>query len=157
MKRLIAATLTAVMLFALSSCSKEPEETTEAPATTAATTAATEATEAESIETTKDDVYHAPPAWEGYWQAEDTEENFEISGVTDEGFKMVFFHYEEGTIEQFQYDLEYDNSEKTIASEIGSANDHGGWEYTFNFQGDTVLVQFKGLEQVYKRAEKPAE
>lgn len=157
MRKIIAASLTAVMLFAMTACSKEPKQTTEAPtATTAAATAATEA-ETEAAETTLDDVYYAPPAWEGYWKATDSDENFEISGVTDDGFKMVYFHYEEGTIEQFNYDIEFDNPEKTIASEIGSANDHGGWEYTFNFQGDTILVQFKTQEQVYTRAEKPAE
>ena len=149
MKRLIALSLTAAMLFALTACKDEPLPTT----VETQTIATTEATTAETvIETTQETAYYAPPAWEGNWQAMDTEEHFEISAVTDDGFKVVFFHFEEGQIEQFTYELEYDNAEKTIASEIGSASDHGGWEYAFVFKGDSIVVQSKHPDQTYKRA-----
>lgn len=154
MRRSTALALTAVMLFALTACSKEPEQT--APATSA-TAAETTAVSAGSSETTAEDIYYETPAWEGYWQATDTEEHFEITEVSDTGLKVVFYHYEEGLIEQFKYDMEFDDPQKTVASEIGSANDHGGWEYTFNFKGGSVVVQSKFPDQTYVRSEKPAE
>ena len=58
---------------------------------------------------------------------------------------------EEGQIEEFIYKMEFDNPEKTVASEIGTAQDHGGWEYTFTFNGDTILVQSKLPDQIFKR------
>ena len=151
MRRFTAITMMAVMLLALTACSKEPEQTTAAPAVMETTAAS-----AEVSETTAEDVYYAPPAWEGYWQATDTEEHFEISEVTDEGLKVVFYHFEEGQIEQFKYDMEFDNAEKTIASEFGPASDHGGWEYAFNFNGDSIVVQSKFPDQTYMRSEAPA-
>lgn len=154
MRRITATVLTAVMLFALTACSKEPEQTT--AASTAAATTETSAP-SEASETTAESVHYDTPAWEGYWEAADTEENFEISEVTDTGFKVLYYHFEEGQIEQFKYDMEFDNPEKTIASEIGLASDHGGWEYAFNFQGDSITVQSKFPDQVFLRAVKPAD
>ena len=153
MKRLIVISLTAAMLFALTACRNEP-----LPATVETQTiATTEATTADTVsETTQETAYFAPPAWEGNWQAVDTEEHFEISAVTDNGFKVVFFHFEEGQIEQFTYEVEYDNAEKTTASEIGSASDHGGWEYAFDFKGDSIVVRSKHPDQTYKRAAEEA-
>ena len=150
MRRLIVISLTAAMLFALTGCKDEPLPTTVETQIIATTQ---EITISETvIETTQETAYFAPPAWEGNWQAVDTEEHFEISAVTDNGFKVVFFHFEEGQIEQFTYEVEYDNAEKTIASEIGSASDHGGWEYAFVFKGDSIVVQSKHPDQIYKRA-----
>ena len=155
MKKLLAATLTASLLLMATSCGSKPQETSE---TTAATTVVVEtetsATEA-PVETTVEETT-APveiPAWEGAWQATDTEEHFEISNVTADGFKLVFWHYEEGQIEEFIYKMEFDNEDRTIASEIGTGKDHGGWEYTFNLNGDTILVQSKLPDQTFQRAE----
>lgn len=155
MKKILAATLTASLLLMATSCGSKPQETSE---TTAATTVVVEtetsATE-ESVETTVEETT-APveiPAWEGAWQATDTEEHFEISNVTADGFKVVFWHYEEGQIEEFIYKMEFDNEDRTIASEIGTGKDHGGWEYTFNLNGDTILVQSKLPDQTFQRAE----
>ena len=155
MKKILAATLTASLLLMATSCGSKPQETSE---TTAATTVVVEtetsATE-ESVETTVEETT-APveiPAWEGAWQATDTEEHFEISNVTADGFKVVFWHYEEGQIEEFIYKMEFDNEDRTIASEIGTGKDHGGWEYTFNLNGDTILVQSKLPNQTFQRAE----
>ncbi|MBR3141606.1 MAG: hypothetical protein IKF09_00490 [Clostridiales bacterium] len=152
MKKTIALMITAAMLFALASCGKKPEQTTEAPtaATAAAETPATDAMLTEASETTEETVFYETPAWEGKWQAADTDEHFEIYDVTDDGFKMVFYHFEEGQIEEFKYTIEFDNPEKTIASELGSA-DGGRWEYTFNFKGDSILVQSKHPDQIYNR------
>ena len=155
MKKLLAATLSVLLLLMATSCGSKPQETSE---TTAATTVVVEtetsATET-PVETTVEETT-APveiPAWEGAWQATDTEEHFEISNVTADGFKVVFWHYEEGQIEEFIYKMEFDNEDRTVASEIGTGKDHGGWEYTFNLNGDTILVQSKLPDQTFQRAE----
>jgi len=155
MKKLLAATLSVSLLLMATSCGSKPQETSE---TTAATTVVVEtetsATET-PVETTVEETT-APveiPAWEGAWQATDTEEHFEISNVTADGFKVVFWHYEEGQIEEFIYKMEFDNEDRTVASEIGTGKDHGGWEYTFNFNGDSILVQSKLPDQTFQRTE----
>ena len=156
MKKIIAATLTAALLLTAASCGSKPQETSEiTAATTVVVETETSATEATS-ETTAEETTTAPveiPAWEGSWQATDTEEHFEISNVTADGFKVVFWHYEEGQIEEFIYKMEFDNEDRTIASEIGTGKDHGGWEYTFNLNGDTILVQSKLPDQTFLRTE----
>ena len=131
--------ITAAMLFALASCGKKPEQTTEAPtaATAAAETPATDAMLTEASENTEETVFYETPAWEGKWQAADTDEHFEIYDVTDDGFKMVFYHFEEGQIEEFKYTIE--------------SADGGRWEYIFNFKGDSILVQSKHPDQIYNR------
>ena len=155
MKKIIAATLTASLLLMATSCGSKPQETSETTmATTVAVETETSATEAPS-ETTVEETT-APveiPAWEGAWKATDTEEHFEISNVTADGFKVTFWHFEEGQIEEFIYKIEFDNEERTIASEIGTGKDHGGWEYTFNFNGDSILVQSKLPDQTFIRTE----
>ena len=140
LKRLGTAALSLILLLSLAACGTQtsPTSATEAPSETTAeeTTAPVEI-----------------PAWEGSWQATDTEEHFEISSVTADGFKVVFWHYEEGQIEEFIYKMEFDNEDRTIASEIGTGKDHGGWEYTFNLNGDTILVQSKLPDQTFLRTE----
>ena len=153
MKRLTALTLTAAILFTMTACGNKPEPSAEVPV---ASTTVNETTEAETVPETSIEESVDPvetPDWAGAWQATDTEEHFEITDVTDEGFKLTFWHFEEGQIEEFIYKMEFDNNEKTIASEIGTAKDHGGWEYTFTFKGDTILVQSKLPDQIFKRAE----
>ena len=154
MKKILAATLTASLLLMATSCGSKPQETSETTLATVVVETETSATEAPS-ETTVEETT-APveiPAWEGSWQATDTEEHFEISNVTADGFKVVFWHYEEGQIEEFIYKMEFDNEDRTIASEIGTGKDHGGWEYTFNLNGDSILVQSKLPDQTFQRAE----
>ena len=137
MKRLLATILTAGMILSLASCgSKEPEES---KGKTAAEPAAV-VTEAQSKQ-----------GWEGNYQSSDTEEHFKIYDVTDTGFKVEFYHFEEGLIEKFDYDMEFDNAEKTVASEKGTTEDNGGWEYIFAFGGDTITVNWQGNAQLYKR------
>lgn len=154
MKKVIAATLTGALLLMAASCGNKPQETSETTAATTVVETETSATEAPT-ETTAEETT-APveiPAWEGAWQATDTEEHFEISSVTADGFKVVFWHYEEGQIEEFIYKMEFDNEDRTVASEIGTAQDHGGWEYTFNLNGDSILVQSKLPDQTFLRTE----
>ena len=122
------------MALSIASCGKEPEkteETTAVPTTTAAET--------------------KPQGWEGSYQADDTEEHFTIYDVTDKGFKVEFYHFEEGLIERFEYDMEYDDDTKALASQVGTADDNGGWEYCFAFGGDTITVNWQGNSQLYNR------
>lgn len=149
--------ITSAAILALASCGKEPEQSLETvPAVTYEVTGEADVTVAESQETEVSETTQAfdpadLPAWEGRWQAADTDEHFEISEVNNDGFRLVFYHFEEGQIEEFIYMMEFDNPEKTVASEIGSA-DGGRWEYTFNFQGDSILVKSKHPDQIYIRA-----
>ncbi len=156
MKKIIALIITAASLVTLTSCGKDPVQPSEAaPAVTAAGTEAEEETdsavapESEMSESTEAIELSMVPAWEGKWQAADTDEHFEIYDVTNDGFKMVFYHFEEGQIEEFNYVLEFDDPEKMTASEIG--NDHSGWEYSFSFNGDSILVRSKHPDQTYNR------
>ena len=137
MKKLLATILAAGMAVSLASCGKEPEKGKEDPSDQPVVTV----TETE-----------AARGWEGEYQANDTEEHFRIYDLTDTGFKVEFYHFEEGLLEKFEYDMEFDNDEKTMASEKGSADDNGGWEYRFAFNGDSITVSWQENVQVYMRA-----
>ena len=138
MKRLLATVLLAGVVLSLAACgSKEPEQSKEESATVT-TAVVTEAKQNQG--------------WEGNYQAYDTEEHFKIYDVTEKGFKVEFYHFEEGLLEKFDYEMEFDNEEKTMASEAGSADDNGGWEYRFAFGGDNITVSWQENIQVYRRA-----
>lgn len=147
MKRLIALTLIAGALFTCAACEGNTAQSiaaSEAETTSAEVTAVTEnETEAAASIATNGN-------WEGRWEAE-TGEYFEIYDVTETSFKCRFFHYEEGQIEQFDYDMEFDNDTRTVASETGSADDHGGWEYAFALEGYTITVTWQENEQKYAK------
>ena len=64
---------------------------------------------------------------------------------------VEFYHFEEGLLEKFDYEMEFDNADKTVASEKGSVDDNGGWEYTFYLGGDTITVTWQQSTQVYTR------
>lgn len=122
------------MALSVASCGQEPEktdETTAVPTTTAAET--------------------KPQGWEGSYQADDTEEHFTIYDVTDKGFKVEFYHFEEGLIERFEYDMEYDDETKALASQVGTMEENGGWEYCFAFGGSRITVTWQGNMQTYNR------
>ena len=135
MKKILAILLAAGMIMSLAACGKEPEPVIEK--TTEDTTV--------TVTETK------PQGWEGSYQSSDTEEHFTIYDVTDKGFKVEFYHYEEGLLEKFDYDMEYDNEDRTLASQIGSADDNGGWEYCFAFGGPRITVTWQGNMQTYNR------
>ena len=136
MKKLLATLLAAGMVLAMTSCGKESEP-------------AKEETQSEPVVTVTET--QAAQGWEGSYEAADSEEHFKIYDVTDTGFKVEFYHYEEGIIERFDYEMEYDNAEKTMASEIGNADDNGGWEYKFAFGGDSITVSWQSNVMLYKR------
>lgn len=136
MKRLLAAILAAGLGLSLAACGKDPEPVVEKN---------TEDTTVVATSETK------PQGWEGSYQSSDTEEHFTIYDVTDKGFKVEFYHFEEGLLEKFDYDMEYDNEDRTLASQIGSADDNGGWEYCFAFGGSRITVTWQGNMQTYNR------
>ena len=135
MRKILAILLAAGLGLSLAACGKEPEPVIEK--TTEDTTV--------TVTETK------PQGWEGSYQSSDTEEHFTIYDVTDKGFKVEFYHYDEGLLEKFDYDMEYDNEDRTLASQIGSADDNGGWEYCFAFGGPRITVTWQGNMQTYNR------
>lgn len=148
MRKITAMTLAAAMLLAFTACGRKTEQPAETVPSVTSVPETQETTE--SAMTTAADLQVEIPAWEGSWQAEDTDEHFIISNVTDEGFDLLFYHFEEGQIEEFKYRMEFDDAWKTVASEPGKT-DGGRWEYTFNFRGDSILVQSKHPDQIYER------
>lgn len=140
-KRITATLLATALLLSLASCSNEPQKTseTETVPTTEVTTILTE----QAAE---------PESWLGKWEADDTEEYMEIHDVTAKGFSVDFYHFEEGLLEKFNYDMEFDDSANKVASQIGSADDNGGWEYTFILGDGYITVQSKLPEQKYIKA-----
>jgi hypothetical protein len=134
MKRLLATLLAAGMVLSVASCGKEPEKTDETTAVPTTTAAETE-----------------PQGWAGSYQSTDTDEHFTIYDVTDKGFKVEFYHYEEDLIERFDYEMEYDDESRALASQVGSMDDNGGWEYCFGFGGSRITVTWQGKSMVYER------
>ena len=142
MKNKIAASLLACcMLVPLSACGKE-----DMPATESETQAETKAT-AEQTETRLD----PETAWLGRWDADDTDEHFEIYEVTDTGLKVRYNHYTEGSIELFDYDMEFENDDHTEVSEIGDAADKGGWEYAFILGDGIITVKSQFPDQIFRK------
>lgn len=135
MKKVLALLLTAGTILSFVSCGKEPEQTKEKKKTESST----------QSEQTVDQ------GWEGSWKATDSDENFKIYDLTDKGFKCEFYHVEEGQIEKFDYEMEFDDDNKTVASEKGSADDNGGWEYTFTMDGGKIKVTWQNSDQYYTR------
>ena len=135
MKRLLATLLASGMALSIASCgNKDSEPVIEKTEDTTVTTAETK-----------------PQGWEGSYQSAQTEEHFTIYDVTDKGFKVEFYHFEEGLLEKFDYDMEYDNADRTLASQVGSADDNGGWEYCFAFGGSRITVTWQGNMYTYNR------
>ena len=64
---------------------------------------------------------------------------------------VEFYHFEEGLLEKFDYEMEFDNADKTVASEKGSIDDNGGWEYTFYMGDGAITVTWQQSSQVYTR------
>lgn len=135
-KKLIATLLAAGIVLSVASCSKEEEQTTEAPAVI---------TETEVNESEKE-------TWEGKWEDPETGEHMEIYELSAAGFKVHFYHEMEGNIELYEYDMEFDNAEQTIASQTGDADSNGGWEYTFILGSGQMTVKDKHSDHTYYRA-----
>ena len=140
MKRLLATLLAAGMVLSLAACGKEPEQSGENNVSGSILT-----------EQSGESQPSQQQSLEGEYKSNDTEEHFKIYNLTDTGFMVEFYHFEEGLLEKFDYEMEFDNADKTVASEKGSVDDNGGWEYTFYLGGDTITVTWQQSTQVYTR------
>ena len=66
---------------------------------------------------------------------------------------LIYNKYsEQGNMMNVNYEMEFDDDAKTIASEIGSPNDHGGWEYTFVLTNDYITVKSRYPDQIFYKA-----
>ena len=151
MKKLLATILAAGMVMSLAACGKEPEQSNNVQGN-----GQTVQGNAQDVQGGGQDeqVIAAPQisrGWEGEYYSNDTEEHFKIFNVTDTGFTVEFYHFEEGRLEKFDYEMEFDDAEKKTASEKGTLDENGGWEYTFYFGGDTITVTWQQYSQAYSR------
>ena len=140
MRKILATILAAGMVLSLASCGKEPEQSGENNVSGSILT-----------EQSGESQPSQQQSLEGEYKSNDTEEHFKIYNLTDTGFMVEFYHFEEGLLEKFDYEMEFDNADKTVASEKGSVDDNGGWEYTFYLGGDTITVTWQQSSQVYTR------
>ena len=140
MRKILATILAAGMVLSLASCGKEPEQSGENNVSGSILT-----------EQSGESQPSQQQSLEGEYKSNDTEEHFKIYNLTDTGFMVEFYHFEEGLLEKFDYEMEFDNADKTVASEKGSVDDNGGWEYTFYLGGDTITVTWQQSTQVYTR------
>ena len=142
MKRLLATLLAAGMALSLAACGKEPDQGVQNDVSGSGGILTEQSVEPQPSQ-------QLGP--EGEYKSNDTEEHFKIYNLTDTGFMVEFYHFEEGLLEKFDYEMEFDNADKTVASEKGSIDDNGGWEYTFYLGGDTITVTWQQSTQVYTR------
>lgn len=140
MRKILATILAAGMVLSLASCGKEPEQSGEINAGGSILT-----------EQSGESQPSQQQSLEGEYKSNDTEEHFKIYNLTDTGFLVEFYHFEEGLLEKFDYEMEFDNTDKTVASEKGSIDDNGGWEYTFYMGDGAITVTWQQSSQVYTR------
>lgn len=140
MRKILATILAAGMVLSLASCGKEPEQSGENNVSGSILT-----------EQSGESQPSQQQSLEGEYKSNDTEEHFKIYNLTDTGFLVEFYHFEEGLLEKFDYEMEFDNADKTVASEKGSVDDNGGWEYTFYMGDDAITVTWQQSSQVYTR------
>ena len=90
-------------------------------------------------------------AWLGTWTS-DSGESLEIYGVSETGLSLIFNKFiENGEMGSYDYEMEFDNADNTVASEIGGPMDHGGWEYTFVLGDGYITVESRYPDQVFHR------
>lgn len=140
MRKILATILAAGMVLSLASCGKEPEQSGENIVSGSILT-----------EQSGESQPSQQQSLEGEYKSNDTEEHFKIYNLTDTGFLVEFYHFEEGLLEKFDYEMEFDNADKTVASEKGSIDDNGGWEYTFYMGDGAITVTWQQSSQVYTR------
>lgn len=140
MRKILATILAAGMVLSLASCGKEPEQSGKNNASGSILT-----------EQSGEPQPSQQQGLEGEYKSNDTEEHFKIYNLTDTGFLVEFYHFEEGLLEKFDYEMEFDNADKTVASEKGSIDDNGGWEYTFYMGDGAITVTWQQSSQVYTR------
>ena len=90
--------------------------------------------------------------WLGTWTAENGA-SLSIHSVTENGLSLVFHKQSEsGSWMDIDYEMEFDNADGTIASEIGGAQDHGGWEYTFILNDGFITVKSRYPDQIFYKS-----
>ena len=90
--------------------------------------------------------------WLGTWTAENGA-SLSIQSVTESGISLVFHKQSEsGSWMDIDYEMEFDNADGTIASEIGGAQDHGGWEYTFILNDGFITVKSRYPDQIFYKS-----
>lgn len=95
------------------------------------------------------DINHSKSGWLGTWTA-DNGESLKIKKVTNKGISLVFSkRSEQGNMMSVDYKMEFDNSKKSIVSEIGDATDHGGWEYSFVLGDGYITVKSRYPDQIF--------
>ena len=90
----------------------------------------------------------AGSGWLGTWE-DGTGESLEIYAVAETGLSLVYHHYvEDGSFMHTDYQMEFDNAEKTVASEIGGAENYG-WEYTLILNDGFITVESRYPDQIF--------
>jgi hypothetical protein len=144
MRKILATILAAGMCLSLAACGKEPEKGV-----------GNNVGNSVSASIMTDQNAGPEPSQqhglEGEYKSNDTEEHFKIYNLTDTGFFVEFYHFEEGLLEKFDYEMEFDNADKTVASEKGSIDDNGGWEYAFYIGDGAITVAWQQNSQIYTR------
>jgi len=167
MKKRISLLIVAGMLFSICACGNLSPVTERTEAT--AITESVVETEFTTISGENNDG-HEPPAQlpsEGYWHDEteasetvtgwigtwtaDTGEYLEIYEETDIGISLHFSKIVESSTMIVDYELEFDNEDRTIASEIGDVAAMSGWEYVFTLEDGQITVQSRYPDQVFVR------
>ena len=96
------------------------------------------------------DYNSAKNTWLGTWRSSSSDSRLEITDISDAGLTLVFHKTSEaGNPMDVDYQLEFDNPEKTVASEIGGAEDHGGWEYTFVLGEGVITVRSRYPDELF--------
>jgi len=142
MRKILATILAAGMVLSLASCGKEPEQSVQNDVSVSGSILTEQSGESQPSQ---------QQSLEGEYKSNDTEEHFKIYNLTDTGFLVEFYHFEEGLLEKFDYEMEFDNADKTVASEKGSIDDNGGWEYTFYMGDGAITVTWQQNSQIYTR------
>jgi len=142
MRKILATILAAGMVLSLASCGKEPEQSVQNDVSVSGSILTEQSVESQPSQ---------QQSLEGEYKSNDTEEHFKIYNLTDTGFLVEFYHFEEGLLEKFDYEMEFDNADKTVASEKGSIDDNGGWEYTFYMGDGAITVTWQQNSQIYTR------
>ena len=88
--------------------------------------------------------------WLGTWYASNGE-YIAVYSVSDTGLSAVFCHMTEKDMISVKYEMEFDSVDKTVASEIGPKEDHGGWEYTFILSDGRLTVRSRYPDKVFEK------
>lgn len=91
-----------------------------------------------------------PSAWIGVWTA-DNGEFVQILSADDNGVKLVYRHYTEQGMIDTELSLPFRNDEKTLVSEDDSVELSCGWRYSFQLDGDCLIVSSRYPDRFFYR------